>query len=73
MGNKVLNQRLVKIRIKQARSQTINTLGAAVSSGGCIYTYNVNIYIYISYMYKRKKSLCQDHKTDKLITLKCPT
>jgi len=50
VGNKVLNQRLVKIWMQQARSKNMNTVGAAVSSGSCIYVHN--------FIYARTVSLC---------------
>jgi hypothetical protein len=66
------------IRLDQARSQTMNTVGAAVSSVVAYmyipsyvyvmlyYTYAVYVYIYIL-MDKSKKRLCQDHRINTLI------
>jgi hypothetical protein len=60
----------------EARSQTMNIVGAAASSAGaytyiCLYTYimlhhTYTVYIYLC-MHKRKKRLWQDHKIDTVL------
>ena len=60
----------------QARSQTMNTAGAAASRAGAhmyvgLYTHVMLYYtytVYVSITHKHKRRVCQEHKIDTLIT-----
>jgi hypothetical protein len=54
----------------QARSQTMNTVGAVLPLRAHIhlYVYVCNTLLYLLSVHKRKKRLCENHKINTLIT-----